>query len=361
MWAASPGPRSCGALESAEGPDQRLEPIAREWAPDRGRGVVAPQAGVGHRGKSPGVGLFDGSIMSVPTRSGNQYLHRANSGEAAFHERLVAFPCLHPGPHSGLHIRSFEIEAARESLEDALCLYREIGDRRVEGNARGNLGLAFRDLGQVDRAIEYLEQALVIAREIGDRRVEGNALGNLGLAVADLGQFERAFGYCERQLVIVRKIGDRRVEGNALNNLGLAYRHLGQVERAIDHYEQALVIAREIGDPRSEGYALNDLGLACRHLGQVERAIDYYEQAPVIFREIGERRGEGENSGQPGPRLRRPGPGGTGHWPIRAIATDRSGDQKPADHPDHFRQPGATTPGQVGRESRRLSRMIQDI
>ena len=108
MWAASPRPRSCGALASAEGPDQRLEPIAREWTPDRGRRVVAPQAGVGHRGKSPGVGLFDGSIMSVPTRSGNQYPAPAIPGEGAFHEGLVAFQCLDFVPNRGLHIRPFE-------------------------------------------------------------------------------------------------------------------------------------------------------------------------------------------------------------------------------------------------------------
>ena len=38
------------------------------------------------------------------------------------------------------------------------------------------------------KAIEYHEQHLAIAREIGDRRGEGNALGNLGIAWTDLGE-----------------------------------------------------------------------------------------------------------------------------------------------------------------------------
>ena len=50
----------------------------------------------------------------------------------------------------------------------------------------------------------------MIAREIGDRRGEGNALGNLGIAYADLGQVEKAIGYYEQRLVIAREIGDRR-------------------------------------------------------------------------------------------------------------------------------------------------------
>ena len=55
-------------------------------------------------------------------------------------------------------------------------------DRRGEGAALGNLGLAYADLGEVNKAIEFYKQVLVIAREIGDRRGEGSALGNLGNA-----------------------------------------------------------------------------------------------------------------------------------------------------------------------------------
>ena len=86
------------------------------------------------------------------------------------------------------------------------------------------------------------QAALQAARQLGDRRGEGAALGNLGLAYADLGQPQRAIDYHEQALVISREIGDRRGEGNALGNLGNAYAALGEVERAIGSYEQALVI-----------------------------------------------------------------------------------------------------------------------
>ena len=82
------------------------------------------------------------------------------------------------------------------------------------------------------RAIEYYEQALVISREIGDRRGEGTALGNLGIAYADLGEVRRAIEYYEQALVISREIGDRRGEGEPLGNLGNAYAGLGEVRRA---------------------------------------------------------------------------------------------------------------------------------
>ena len=50
----------------------------------------------------------------------------------------------------------------------------------------------------MERAIGFYEQHLAIEREIGDRQGEGAALGNLGIAYADLGQVERAIGFYEQ-------------------------------------------------------------------------------------------------------------------------------------------------------------------
>jgi tetratricopeptide (TPR) repeat protein len=176
-----------------------------------------------------------------------------------------------------------------------LAIDREIGDRRGEGNALGNLGNAYACLGDASKAIEYHKQALAIDREIGDRRGEGADLGNLGNAYAALGDAHKAIEYHEQALPIFREIGDRRGEGNALDNLGNAYAAFGDARRAIEYYEQALPIFREIGDRRGEGNALDNLGNAYAAFGDAHRAIEYYEQALPIFREIGDKRGEGAN------------------------------------------------------------------
>ena len=91
-------------------------------------------------------------------------------------------------------------------------------DRRQKGrrSCLGNLGIAYKNLGDARKAIEYHEKALAIAREIGDRRAEGAALGNLGIAYEDLGDARKAIEYYEQALAIAREIGDRRGEGAAL-------------------------------------------------------------------------------------------------------------------------------------------------
>jgi tetratricopeptide (TPR) repeat protein len=185
---------------------------------------------------------------------------------------------------------------ARESMnhaQEALRIAREISNRRGEGAALGNLGLAYADLGDVRKAIEFYERALIIAREIDDRRGEGAALGSLGNAYTDLGDARKAIEFYEQALAIDREIGDRHGEGTALGNLGIAYKNLGDARKAIEFFERALVIAREIGNRRGEGNALGNLGLAYTALGDARKTIELFEQALVIYREIGDRRGEG--------------------------------------------------------------------
>jgi tetratricopeptide (TPR) repeat protein len=227
--------------------------------------------------------------------------------------------------HLGLTSRGLgQVQRAIEYHEQALTIYREIcaastqgspewtAARRSEGANLGNLGVAYKNLGQAQRAIEYDEQALSISREIcaastqgspewtAARRAEGTQLGNLGIAHRQQGEGQRAIEYYQQALRIAQEIGDRRGKGNQFGNLGVAYADLGKVQRAIDYYEQALAVAREIGDRLAEGNSLGNLGNAYFTLGEARRAIKYHDQALTISREIGDRHGEGANLGNLG-------------------------------------------------------------
>ena len=98
-------------------------------------------------------------------------------------------------------------------------------------------------------AIEYHEKALVIDREIGDRRGEGAAMGNMGTAYYSLDEYGRANEYYVQQLQIVREIGDRLGEGNAYWGISIALDKLGDRAKAIAHAEAALKIHEQIESP----------------------------------------------------------------------------------------------------------------
>ncbi|MCC3494623.1 MAG: CHAT domain-containing protein [Microcoleus sp. PH2017_25_DOB_D_A] len=191
--------------------------------------------------------------------------------------------------------RQYSISQFREALqscEQALTIYREIGDREGEAGSLGNLGLVYNSLRQYDKAIAFYEQSLEIKREIRDRQGEANSLDNLGLAYKSLGQYHRAIAFYEQSLQIEREIGNRRGESASLGNLGNVYRLLSQYQKSIEFQEQSLDIDLEIGNRDGEANSLNNLGLAYNSLGQYHRAIEFYEESLDIDLEIGNRQGE---------------------------------------------------------------------
>ncbi|HZI48784.1 MAG TPA: tetratricopeptide repeat protein [Pyrinomonadaceae bacterium] len=99
--------------------------------------------------------------------------------------------------------------------------------------------------------IRWLEIALAAARRLHDRQYEGAMLGNLGLAYKNLGEIRRAIQFCEEASLIEREIGDRRGEATALWNMSLVLYKLGERTRAIQRTEQALTIFEQIEDPHA--------------------------------------------------------------------------------------------------------------
>ncbi|PZV11339.1 MAG: hypothetical protein DCF20_19640 [Pseudanabaena sp.] len=184
-------------------------------------------------------------------------------------------------------------EAALQSWQQALTIYREIKDRLGEGAALGNLGIAYKELGKYDKAIEFHLQALAILREIKDLSGEGSVLGNLGNAYHSLGKYDKAIDFQLQSLAIAREIKDRLGEGQSLGNLGLAYDSLGKYDKAIEYHLQSLAILREIKDRSGEGSVLGYLGNAYHSLGKYDKAIDFHLQYLAITREIKDLSGEG--------------------------------------------------------------------
>ncbi|MEG4329803.1 tetratricopeptide repeat protein, partial [Microcoleus sp. herbarium5] len=125
-----------------------------------------------------------------------------------------------------------QFQAALQSWQQALIIYREIKDRQGEGKALGNQGFAYDSLGDYAKAIEYAQQYLAIAREIKDRQSEGAALGSLGNAYYSLGDYAKAIEYEQQSLAIAREIKDRPSEEIALGNLGLALYKSGNLPAA---------------------------------------------------------------------------------------------------------------------------------
>ena len=182
---------------------------------------------------------------------------------------------------------------AEECLQKALVIRKEIGDKKGEASDYGNLGTVFQSVGQYTKAEEYLQKALVIHKEIGDKNGEASDYGNLGTVFRAVGQYTKAKEYLQKALEISKEIGDKEGEASHNGNLGIVFKSLGQYTKAEKYLQKALVIKKEIGDKKGEASSYGNLGTVFKSIGQYTKAEEYFQKALTINEEIGDKHGVG--------------------------------------------------------------------
>jgi tetratricopeptide (TPR) repeat protein len=109
--------------------------------------------------------------------------------------------CCPPGSATG------EYPAAAQALEQALDIYRDLGDRGGEAEALNKRGTLHRISGDLAQAGGCHQRALEVARAIASSWDEAHALAGLGRCAMAAGHTGRA-GYMLRQaLEIFQRIG----------------------------------------------------------------------------------------------------------------------------------------------------------
>jgi CHAT domain-containing protein len=237
----------------------------------------------------------------------------------------------------GLTMMNSSAERRRQEIakfEEALALWRQIGEQKAELRVLNSLNIRYRQLGEPQTALEYVRQAIQLARTLGDRYQEANlimafgvlyrglseyqkaldslhqarqlfknlsarygeaiAAYHIGLTVNRLGDGQNALQYIEESLPVFSSVGDHKAEAFAINAMGSIHRALGDTQKAIELHNRALEIARKSKLMDVEAYSLGHLGNTYFDLGDRQKALDYFEQAVKLCRTLGDPVGEGD-------------------------------------------------------------------
>jgi CHAT domain-containing protein len=179
--------------------------------------------------------------------------------------------------------------AAIRQYEEAVSLWRELGDRYGEALCIFRIGVAYYDLGEQQKALDHLQQALPLRRAAGDRSGEALTLTYIAAAYLTLGEPQKALDTYQQMLSIQRAINDRSGEAFTLTYMaGVYFTNLGEQQKALDAYQQALSIQRAIGDRSGEARTLAYIGNQYGEQGAAQTALDYYQQALTIARVAGD-------------------------------------------------------------------------
>lgn len=193
-----------------------------------------------------------------------------------------------------------QLEAAIDSWQRSLMLYRTLQDQLAEATTLKNLSAVYLNLQNYDAATTHLEQYLVITRALKDQSGEMSALTTLAETSTKQGRYTQAIEYYQQNLPLVKKHGDRATVARILGNLAIAHKILGRYVTAIDLNQQAIKMLQELNDRRTEGRVFGNLGNAYEALGDYDQAIVAYQKSIKIAQAIKDEAGAGVSLGNLG-------------------------------------------------------------
>ena len=179
-------------------------------------------------------------------------------------------------------------EAALPLAEEALEIYRSLGDRDGEADALDQVGMAHQRAGRSRESLAYFREAQALYGSTADSRGVASALSHAGIACWQLGQYEEAMDDVGDALLLYQEAGDRRGEAKTLNNLGQMKLHFGYHRDAHDYFEQSLEIFQEIGGPQNEAILHHNLGAVFYYKGSYSEGLAAYQRALALYREHGD-------------------------------------------------------------------------
>jgi predicted ATPase/DNA-binding SARP family transcriptional activator len=160
--------------------------------------------------------------------------------------------------------RCRDFSLARSLIEEALVLFRRVGDRPSTSRGLALLGLIATNTGEHDEAVALLEESTTLAREAGDENVLSFALANLGYAAVTAHAFDRAYEASLEAVELARTSPPEQRNlsrfGAALGNLGLSALLQGRVDEGRAWLAESVTVRAEIHD--ALGVASSITGLA---------------------------------------------------------------------------------------------------
>ena len=153
----------------------------------------------------------------------------------------------------------------KNNFKEALNFYNQVLEIDPNNlNARINLGVLFKELGDNKKAKNCFEKVI----EINANYVDAHY--NLGNILKDLKEYQKAIDCYEKVIKLNRDYV------NAHYNLGAIFIELGQYQKAKDCFEKAIEIKPDYLD------AYINLGGAFHELGETQKAKDCFEKAIEI-------------------------------------------------------------------------------
>jgi predicted ATPase/class 3 adenylate cyclase len=167
-----------------------------------------------------------------------------------------------------------DMEVAVDYYAQALEMARQTGDRRAIAN--GLYNWAFPQLvnqTEIERSRPAFQEALAIFREIGDREMAARVMWGLGNALYFGHEYQASQEILLEDVAMLRTMKDPFTLNWALHTLGLTYHRMGHHAQAEPLWREALTHFASVGDVSGVTILLGDFSILAGAAGDVLRSI----------------------------------------------------------------------------------------
>ncbi len=181
-------------------------------------------------------------------------------------------------------IEKGSLELAKNLLEQALVLYKEIDHKYGASEALFNLGWLSLQQGNLEDGNHYHQSSLELKRQIGDHYGVANELYYLGVQEAfHWGNIERAKEFFWESSDIFQDLGDPISNSRSLRIMDDLYILEGWYEVALFTRQKMAREYQRIGDIAGIGFHHTQLGEVYYHLGDYQKAEEQCRQALAVL------------------------------------------------------------------------------
>ena len=174
-------------------------------------------------------------------------------------------------------------KTAREHYTEALKEFETAGKLREKAEVL--LSLAYATDGYAERT-KLETQALEIGRQLGDRRIQGQALHGMGQWLFVQGDAKGAEEKYKEAEALLDSPDDRVLLARVLHSEGRLLRAHGKTDDAIEVYRRALKMTEETGDKQSTVQVLNGMGAAYGDERKPREALAIFQQALELAKDM---------------------------------------------------------------------------
>lgn len=204
--------------------------------------------------------------------------------DAATYSELYAEALTQLAHHTWLQTGPKE---ARPSVEQALLVARQIGDKWNTAKALAVLGLVLTDEGNFSEAESTLEDSKALFREVHDKWGYAHAVMCLTLPPYRQDDRTTALALYKQTRILFHELGDSYFEGVALRFISVLHLKEGKVIQGLAVLREALTLSRRLSSKYEIAVELEIAGMAAQAEGSFAHAIRLYSASENVMESIG--------------------------------------------------------------------------